>query len=41
MTALGRVDEPDDIGAAIAGLFASHGRWITGQLIEASGGMHL
>lgn len=41
MTALGRVGEPDDIGTAIAGLFASRSRWITGQRIEASGGMHL
>lgn len=38
MTALGRVGEPDDIGTAIAGLFASRSRWITGQRIEASGG---
>lgn len=41
MTALGRVGEADDIGTAIAGLFASRSRWITGQRIEASGGMHL
>ncbi len=41
ITALGRVGEPDDIGTAIAGLFASRSRWITGQRIEASGGMHL
>jgi NAD(P)-dependent dehydrogenase (short-subunit alcohol dehydrogenase family) len=40
-TALGRVGEADDIGTAIAGLFASRSRWITGQRIEASGGMHL
>ena len=39
MTALGRVGEPDDIGDAIAGLWASRSRWITGQRIEASGGM--
>lgn len=41
MTALGRVGEAEDIGTAIAGLFASRSRWITGQRIEASGGMHL
>lgn len=41
MTALGRVGEADDIGTAIAGLFASRSRWITGQRIEASGGMRL
>ena len=38
ITALGRVGEPADIGDAIAGLFASRSRWITGQRIEASGG---
>lgn len=36
--ALGRVGEPDDIGAAIASLLTSRSRWITGQRIEASGG---
>ena len=41
MTALGRVGEADDVGTAIAGLFASRSRWITGQRIEASGGMSL
>ncbi len=41
MTALGRVGEADDIGTAVAGLFASRSRWITGQRIEASGGMHV
>jgi len=40
-TALGRVGEADDIGTAIAGMFASRSRWITGQRIEASGGMRL
>lgn len=41
MTALGRVGEAEDIGTAIAGLFANRSRWITGQRIEASGGMVL
>lgn len=40
-TALGRVGEAEDIGTAIAGLFSSRSRWITGQRIEASGGMLL
>ncbi|MES2821242.1 MAG: SDR family oxidoreductase [Pseudomonadota bacterium] len=40
-TALGRVGLPDDIGAAVALLLAEGGRWITGQRIEASGGMLL
>ncbi len=40
-TALGRVGLPDDIGDAIATLLAPETGWITGQRIEASGGMFL
>ncbi|AUZ47777.1 SDR family NAD(P)-dependent oxidoreductase [Pseudomonas orientalis] len=40
-TALGRAGLPDDIGGAIALLLAEGGQWITGQRIEASGGMFL
>jgi NAD(P)-dependent dehydrogenase (short-subunit alcohol dehydrogenase family) len=40
-TALGRVGLPDDIGGAIASLLRSDNRWITGQRIEASGGMFI
>jgi NAD(P)-dependent dehydrogenase (short-subunit alcohol dehydrogenase family) len=40
-TALGRVGLPDDIGGAIAALLADGAGWITGQRIEASGGMFL
>lgn len=40
-TAQGRVGLPDDIGGAIAVLLGDGGRWITGQRIEASGGMYL
>lgn len=40
-TALGRVGQPDDIGAAIALLLAPGSQWINGQRIEASGGMFL
>ncbi|QKG66419.1 SDR family oxidoreductase [Pseudomonas sp. B14-6] len=40
-TALGRVDQPDDIGAAIALLLAPGSQWINGQRVEASGGMFL
>jgi NAD(P)-dependent dehydrogenase (short-subunit alcohol dehydrogenase family) len=40
-TALGRVGLPDDIGGAVALLLAPENRWITGQRIEASGGMVL
>lgn len=38
-TALGRAGLPDDIGAAISMLLGEGGGWITGQRIEASGGM--
>ncbi|MDQ6646900.1 MAG: SDR family oxidoreductase [Pseudomonadota bacterium] len=41
MTALSRVGLPDDIGGAIASLLQPGNRWITGQRIEASGGMLL
>lgn len=40
-TALGRAGLPDDIGGAIAMLLQPGNRWITGQRIEASGGMLL
>ncbi|MGA6106691.1 SDR family NAD(P)-dependent oxidoreductase [Pseudomonas solani] len=40
-TALGRVGLPDDIGGAIAMLLSDGGCWVTGQRIEASGGMFL
>jgi NAD(P)-dependent dehydrogenase (short-subunit alcohol dehydrogenase family) len=40
-TALGRVGLPDDIGGAVALLLAPESHWITGQRIEASGGMLL
>jgi len=40
-TAMGRTGHPDDIGKAVAFLLAGGGRWITGQRIEASGGMLL
>ncbi len=41
MTALGRAGVPDDIGGVIASLLQPANRWITGQRIEASGGMLL
>ncbi len=40
-TALGRVGLPDDIGGAVTLLLAPEAAWITGQRIEASGGMYL
>jgi NAD(P)-dependent dehydrogenase (short-subunit alcohol dehydrogenase family) len=38
-TALGRVGQPDDIGAMVAALVAPDNRWINAQRIEVSGGM--
>jgi NAD(P)-dependent dehydrogenase (short-subunit alcohol dehydrogenase family) len=37
-TALGRVGEPDDVGAAIAGLLSDDSRWINAHSIEIAGG---
>jgi NAD(P)-dependent dehydrogenase (short-subunit alcohol dehydrogenase family) len=39
--AMGRVGEPDEIGAAVAALAGDGMGWVTGQRIEASGGMNL
>ena len=41
VTALGRVGEAEDIGGAAAALMRPGANWITGQRIEASGGMFL
>ncbi|MFG6465214.1 SDR family NAD(P)-dependent oxidoreductase [Roseateles sp. BYS87W] len=41
VTALGRVGAADDIGGAAAALMRSGSGWITGQRVEASGGMFL
>jgi len=41
LTALGRIGKPDDIAAAVEFLTSPGGAWITGQVIQASGGMHL
>lgn len=40
-TALGRLATPEDIGEAIAGLSTASGKWVTGQRIEASGGLRM
>lgn len=40
-TALGRVGEPEDIGALIATLVSEESRWVTAQTIEVSGGYDL
>lgn len=41
VTALGRVAVADDIGGAVALLLGPENHWVTGQRIEASGGMLL
>lgn len=40
-TALGRFGETDDIAAVVAFLVSKDGGWVTGQVIEASGGYKL
>lgn len=40
-TALGRVGLPEDIGGVVASLLSDDNHWVTGQRIEASGGMNL
>lgn len=40
-TALGRVGVADDIGPLIAAVLSEDARWVNGQRIEASGGVHL
>jgi NAD(P)-dependent dehydrogenase (short-subunit alcohol dehydrogenase family) len=40
-TALGRVGQANDIGSIVAFLASEKAHWITGQRIEASGGMFL
>jgi NAD(P)-dependent dehydrogenase (short-subunit alcohol dehydrogenase family) len=40
-TALGRVGQPDDIGAVVDFLCSDAARWVTAQRLEASGGLFL
>lgn len=40
-TALGRVGQPEDVGAAVALLLASETQWINGQRLELTGGFRL
>jgi 3-oxoacyl-[acyl-carrier protein] reductase len=40
-TALGRLGEPTDIAEIVAFLASDDGRWVTGHLIDATGGMSL
>lgn len=39
--ALGRIGQPEDIGAAVALICSEEARWITAQRIEVSGGQQL
>lgn len=40
-TPMGRIGEPDDIAGAVMMLIGDDARWVTGQVIEASGGLAL
>jgi 3-oxoacyl-[acyl-carrier protein] reductase len=40
-TAFGRLGTPDEIARAVTWLASPEGAWITGQVIQVSGGMHL
>lgn len=41
MSALGRVGQPSDIADVVAFLSSNDGRWVTGQMVDATGGSHL
>lgn len=41
MTPLGRVGKPDDIGSVVGFLCSDESKWVNGQRIEASGGIHI
>ena len=40
-TALGRIGVAEDITGAIGALLGDGNRWVTGQRIDVSGGVHL
>ena len=40
-TALGRVGETEDVGPMVAALLSDDARWLNGQRVELSGGIHL
>jgi 3-oxoacyl-[acyl-carrier protein] reductase len=40
-TALGRLGGADDVAEVVAFLASPAARWITGQVVDASGGLHL
>lgn len=39
MTPLGRLGQPEDVAAAVALLVGPDGRWITGQVVNVTGGL--
>jgi 3-oxoacyl-[acyl-carrier protein] reductase len=39
MTPLGRLGQPEDVAGVVAFLVGEDGRWITGQLVRAGGGL--
>ncbi|MGE6229962.1 SDR family oxidoreductase [Paenibacillus chitinolyticus] len=41
MSALGRVGEPSDIAGIVAFFSSSDARWVTGQMVDVTGGSHL
>ncbi|MFI2710512.1 SDR family oxidoreductase [Micromonospora sp. NPDC018662] len=41
MSALRRVGTPEEVADVVAFLASPAGRWVTGQVIDASGGAHL
>ncbi len=41
ITALGRLGQPADIADAVAFLASDDARWVTGQVLDVSGGMFL
>ncbi|MBE1442789.1 NAD(P)-dependent dehydrogenase (short-subunit alcohol dehydrogenase family) [Paenibacillus sp. OAS669] len=41
MSVLGRVGEPSDIADIVAFAASPDGRWVTGQMLDATGGSHL
>ncbi|ONI72103.1 short-chain dehydrogenase [Kribbella sp. ALI-6-A] len=41
LTALGRLGTAEDVAEVIAWLASDQARWVTGQVVDASGGLHL
>ncbi len=41
LSVLGRVGRPEDVADVVAFLASDGGRWVTGQVVDATGGSHL